>query len=183
MAVSAKHTSKPKRRDFMKVKKKIITIFTRGSLFLFLSVFVACAAGLDTYQGKTADQNSRITLYGGSHNGVWQTDDLTVKYSYLRKPNNLRISGDVALKDKLTDASNIVQDFVLEVNFLNAAGRALGTKELAIAGYRETPTKWDFDYNFELPARTTAMAFSYDGQMGAGAGGGMAEEFWHDPFQ
>jgi len=42
---------------------------------------------------------------------------------------------------------------------------------------------WDFDYNFELPARTTAMAFSYNGQMGAGAGEGLTEEFWYDPFQ
>ena len=87
------------------------------------------------------------------------------------------------MKAKLTAASNIVQDFVLEVNFLSAAGRALGTKEIAVAGYREPQTKWDFDYNFELPARTTAMAFSYNGQMGAGAGEGLAEQFWHNPFQ
>jgi hypothetical protein len=167
----------------MKLKKKIITLFTRGFLLLFLSVLVACTSSLDTYQGKTADQNSRIALNGGSHNGVWQTDDLTVKYSYSRKPNNLQISGDVALKNKLTDASGIVQNFVLEVNFLNAAGQALGTKELAIAGYREMLTKWDFDHNFELPAGTSAMAFSYDGQMGADAAGDGADEFWHDPFQ
>jgi hypothetical protein len=171
------------RRGFMNFKKKIITVFTRFFLFLFLIVFVACAGSLDTYRGKTADPNSRIALHGGSHSGVWQTDDLKVKYSYLRKPNYLQISGEVALKDKLTDASDIVQEFFLEVNFLSAAGRALGTKELAIAGYREPQTKWDFDYNFELPAKTTAMAFSYTGQMGAGAGEGLAEQFWHDPFQ
>ena len=167
----------------MNLKKKIITPFARFFLLLCLIVFFACAGSLDTYRGKTADPNSRIALHGGSHIGVWQTDDLTVKYSYIRKPNYLRISGDVALKAKLTAASNIVQDFVLEVNFLSAAGRALGTKEIAVAGYREPQTKWDFDYNFELPARTTAMAFSYNGQMGAGAGEGLAEQFWHNPFQ
>jgi hypothetical protein len=167
----------------MKLKKKIITLFTRGFLLLFLSVLVACTSSLDTYQGKTADQNSRIALNGGSHNGVWQTDDLTVKYSYSRKPNNLRISGDVELSNKMKDASDIVGNFVLQVNFLNAAGRALGTKELAIAGYREMITKWDFDHNFELPAGTSAMAFSYQGQMGTDAAGGGGEQFWHDPFQ
>jgi hypothetical protein len=166
----------------MKFKKKIIAP-SRSFLCLFLIVIAGCVAGLDTYRGQTAVENSRILLHGGSHNGVWQTDDLTVKYSYSRKPNNLGISGEVALKNKLTDASAEVQDFVLEVNFLNAAGRALGTKELAVAGYREMMTKWEFDYNFELPAKATAMAFSYEGQMGAGAGGGLAEQFWYDPFQ
>jgi len=164
-------------------KKRIMLLCMRSFLFLFLSVIVACISNLDTYQGKTADQNSRIALHGGSHNGVWQTDDLTVKYSYSRRPNNLQIAGDVALSDKLKDVSDIVQEFVLQVNFLNAAGRVMGTKELVIAGYREPMTQWNFDYNFELPARTTGIAFSYDGQMGAGIGGGAAEEFWYDPFR
>ena len=167
----------------MNLTKKMLTAFELSFLFLFLNVFVACVSSLDSYQGKTADQNSRIALNGGSHSGVWQTDDLTVKYSYSRTPNNLRISGGVALRDKVKDASDIVQEFVLQVSFLNGAGQALVTKELAISGYRETLTKWDFDHNFELPVGTSAMAFSYDGQMGAGAAGGGAEEFWHDPFQ
>lgn len=168
----------------MNIKKKITTVFTLGFLFLFLSVLAACTSSLDSYQGKTADQNSRIALNGGSHNGVWQTDNLAVNYSYSRKPNNLRISGDAGLSNEMKDASDIVQNFVLQVNFLNANGQALGTKELAVAGYRETITKWDFDHNFELPARTTAMAFSYSGQMGEEAGGGgSSEQFWHDPFQ
>jgi hypothetical protein len=166
----------------MNIKKKIITVFTLGFLSVLLSVFLACTSSLDTYRGKTADQESRIALNGGSHNGVWQTDDLTVKYSYSRKPNSLRISGDVNLSNKMKDASDTVQNFVLQVNFLNANGQALDTKELAVAGYRETITKWDFDHNFKLPAGTSAMAFSYDGQMGADAGGGAAERFWHDPF-
>jgi hypothetical protein len=168
----------------MNIKKKIATVFTLGFLFLFLSVLVACTSSLDSYQGKTADQNSRIALNGGSHNGVWQTDNLSVNYSYSRKPNNLRISGDVGLSNEMKDASDIVENFVLQVNFLNANGQALGTKELAVAGYRETMTKWDFDHNFELPASTSAMAFSYSGQMGEEAGGGgSSQQFWHDPFQ
>jgi hypothetical protein len=172
---------KKKRRDIMKLEKNIITVFTLGFLSVLLSVLLACTSSLDTYRGKTANQESRIALSGGSHNGAWQTDDLTVKYSYSRSPNNLQISGDVALKAKLTDASDVVQNFVLQVNFLNAAGQALGTKELVMAGYRETLTKWDFDHKFEPPASTSAMAFSYDGQMG-GDRGGLAEKFWHDPF-
>lgn len=163
----------------MNIKKKNIAVFTLGFLFLFLSVFVACTNSLDTYQGKTANQKSRIALNGGSHNGVWQTDDLAVKYSYSRKPNSLRISGDVDLSAKMKDASDIVQNFVLHVNFLNANGQVLGTKELAMAGYRETITEWDFDHNFEPPARTSAMAFSYSGQMGEEAGGGgSSQQFW-----
>lgn len=168
----------------MNSRKKIMPLFARGFLVLFLSALIACASSLDTYQGKSADPNSRILLNGGSHNGMWQTDDLTVNYSYSRKPNILQITGNVALKDKLKDASNIVQNFILQVNFLNADGQALGTKELAVASYREMITNWDFDHNFELPANTYAMAFSYQGQMGVEAtGGGSAEQFWHDPFQ
>ena len=168
----------------MNLKKKIILLFKQGMLSLFLIVFVACAGSLDNYQGKTADPDSRIGLNGGSHNGTWQTDDLTVKYSYSRKPNTLQITGNVELKDKLKDVSDIVQNFVLQVNFLNSNGQALDTKELAIAGYREMVTNWDFDHSFELPANTSAMAFSYQGQMGfEAAGGGSAGQFWHDPFQ
>jgi hypothetical protein len=167
----------------MNRKKKIITVFTLGFLSVFLSVFLACTSSLDTYIGKTADQQSRIALNGGSHNGVWQTDDLTVNYSYSRKPNSLQISGDVNLSNKMKDASDTVQTFFLQVNFLNANGRALETKELAVAGHREMVTKWEFDHNFELPAHTSAMAFSYTGQMGGGAGEGSSEPFWRDPFQ
>ena len=79
--LSVKHTNTPKRRNFMNLKKKIITPFARFFLLLCLIVFFACAGSLDTYRGKTADPNSRIALHGGSHIGVWQTDDLTVKYS------------------------------------------------------------------------------------------------------
>ena len=167
----------------MKLEKNIITVFRLCLLSVLLSVFVACTNSFDTYLGKTADQESRIALNGGSHNGVWQTDDLAVNYSYSRKPNSLRISGDVNLSDKLKDASNIVQTFFLQVNFLNANGRALETKELAVAGHHERITKWKFDHNFELPAHTSAMAFSYTGQMGGGAGEGSSEPFWRDPFQ
>lgn len=165
----------------MHLKGKFRMLCMRGFLCLFFVASVGCISSLDTYQGKTANQNSRIALQGGSHNGVWQTDDLTINYKYFRKPNNLQIAGDVALSTKLTDASDIVKEFALQINFLDAAGRALGTKELVIAGFRESLTKWDFDYNFELPAKTAAIAFSYDGQMGAGLVG--AEEFWYDPFQ
>jgi hypothetical protein len=167
----------------MKLKKNIKTVFTLGLLSVLLSAFVACTNSFDTYLGKTADQESRIALNGGSHNGVWQTDDLTVNYSYSRKPNSLQISGDVSLSQKMKDVSNIVQTFFLQVNFLNAHGQVLDTKELAVAGYRETITKWEFDHTLELPARTSAMAFSYTGQMGEGAGEGSSESFWHDPFQ
>ena len=167
----------------MKLKKNIKTVFTLGFLSVLLSVFLACTSGFDTYIGKTADQQSRIALNGGSHNGVWQTDDLAVNYSYSRRPNSLRISGDVSLSQKMKDESNIVQTFFLQVNFLNAHGQVLNTKELAVAGYRETITKWEFDHTFELPARTSAMAFSYTGRMGEDAAGGSSESFWHDPFQ
>jgi hypothetical protein len=168
----------------MNIEKKIITVFRLGFLFLVLNVLVACTSSLDSYQGKTADPSSRLALNGGSHNGVWQTDDLAVKYSYSRNPNRVQISGDVALSNKMTDASPVVQNFVLQVNFLNANGQALGTKELAVAGYREMITSWNFNHNFELLANTAAMAFSYQGQMGVeAAGGGAGAQFWHDPFQ
>lgn len=166
----------------MKLEKNIITVFTLGLLSVLLSVFLSCTSSLDTYIGKTADQESRIALSGGSHKGVWQTDDLTVNYSYSRKPNSLQISGDVSLSNKMKDASSIVQTFFLQVNFLNANGRVLETKELAVAGYHERITNWEFNHKFELPARTSAMAFSYTGQMGEGAGEGSSEPFWRDPF-
>jgi len=40
----------------------------------------------------------------------------------------------------------------------------------------------DIQDNFELPAGTAAMAFSYDGQMEADLAGDATEKFWHDPF-
>ena len=46
-----------------------------------------------------------------------------------------------------------------------------------------TETDTPFTIFDKLPAGTSAMAFSYDGQMGADAAGGAAEEFWHDPFR
>ena len=167
----------------MNTNKKIIMICLLGSLVLFLSVFVACTNSLVTYKGKTADKKSRIALPDGPHKGVWSTDDLTAQYSYSRKANDLRIFGQVELSKKLKDASDIVQDFFLQVTFLDADGQALDTKVLAAAGHREPFTKLHFDRNYELPASTSAMAFSYDGQMGEDATGGSDEEFWHDPFR
>ena len=46
----------------MITKEKSITILTPAFLFEFLSGFIACSSSLFTYQGKPADQKSRIVL-------------------------------------------------------------------------------------------------------------------------
>ncbi len=46
-----------------------------------------------------------------------------------------------------------------------------------------TETDTPFTIFDKLPTGTSAMAFSYDGQMGEDATGGSDEEFWHDPFR
>jgi hypothetical protein len=167
----------------LKLDQKITIAFAPWFLFLFFSVFVACTNSLDSYKGETADAQSRIALPEGPHKGAWSTDDLSAEYSYSRKSNNFRIFGQVELSNRLKDASDIVATFVFQVVFLNADGQALDTKDLFIAGYREPFTKWHFDRTYMLPAGTSAMAFSYDGQMGVDPGGDAAAEFWYDPFR
>jgi hypothetical protein len=149
-----------------------------------LVVLVACKSSSFTYRGKTSEEKSRIALQNGSHKSVWKTNDVSAQYSYTCNANNFQISGQVNLGAGLKAASDIVQSFIFRLNFLNVDGKVLDNKVLAEAGFREPITTWQYDKNFKLPTGTTAIAFSYQGQMGVDKGGGNASaEFWHDPFQ
>jgi hypothetical protein len=165
----------------LKPKKNYTAVFGLGFSFLFLSALAACSS-LVSYQGQTANPQSRIALQEGQHKGVWSTDDLSIEYSYLQNSNNLRLSGQVELSNALKDVSDVVANFLLQVVFLNAESRALGTKELVNTGFAEPITQWQFDRTYVMPANTAAMAFSYTGQMGIHPLRGATQQFWHDPF-
>lgn len=163
-----------------RIAKAVFKLFFSALLLISM---LACAGGLDTWRGKTANEDSRIELQAGSHKGMWRTDDLIVRYSYTLDANHMRITGNVALSQMLQDQSDAVQRFTLAANLLDDAGKDLGTHELATAGYGEDAMSWTFEKHLVLPSGTATMAFSYNGEMARGPDGDSAGGFWYDPFQ
>jgi hypothetical protein len=170
------------KEDVMKHAKNTTTVFKFCFSALLVVSMVACAGGFDTWRGRTSHEKDRIALHDGSDQGIWKTDDLVVRYNYSLSSNDMHITGNAALSQMLQDRADAVKRFTLAVNFLDAQGKDIETRELAAAGYKEEAMSWTFEHRFALPAGTAAMAFSYDGEMSQGSGGGSGEGFWYDPF-
>ena len=155
-----------------------------GFLLLFLGILVGCATGLTDIRGADTNPKHRIPLKkDGPHEGVFKTDDLTLKYKYTLDASGLQISGNLELARRLR-SFEFLDSFFSHVYFLDAAGKVLDRKELVTAssldgsGMKRIPV----DKRYPLPQGTEAMAFGYKGLVEeASSGTATSWDFWMSP--
>lgn len=160
----------------------------RGMKSLLATAVVLLLAGCQnvsfyTGGGHVAEQE-RTALVEGEHNGSWQARDLSVKYHYARKQDQVHIDGTIYFADLLRDNFTLIHDFHLAVILIDAQGKVLGAYGL-IGSSRDDLTPLSFKTRVPLPPNAVSMAFSYQGTaLGGGdhEGGGSAY-FWKYPVR
>ena len=164
---------------------KKIPAVVKASLCIFLLVGLAgCQSSLTSYRGKPVDAKNRFDLLeGGPHTGTWQTRDLLVEFQYLRKQQELQISGLVKPQTYLLHF-DFLKSLLLGLHFVDAGGVVLADETIMSAGYRiEMFKQKAFKANLKIPPDSTAIAFSYRGgaYLSGDAGRGSAWDFWQGP--
>ena len=156
---------------------------------LALISLAACQGTLLSYRGRAAKPENRIELKtGGPYHGFYQSRDIAVDYTYLNRADAFQFSGVVKFDNALVYNFRTVENFSLQLNFLDAEGKVIDTTWLASSGYRQEIDDLPFSRTLALPLGTTGLAFSYSGRAREGGSsgdespnGGDTWDFWMTP--
>lgn len=172
----------------MKLKKTRV----QWSIFILLfltcgALLIGCATSSITGSGHQLQPAGRIPIVsGGQQSGVFNSDNLTMNYSYLRSsPTQLEINGTVTFAGSLLMNYSGVDYFDLGVIFADNTGTVIAQHDLS-AGGSVNFTEGDsssltFTNSLQIPARTAMMAFRYNGQVSGDVGD--PTDFFMDPIE
>lgn len=146
-----------------------------------------CATSSITGIGHQLQPASQIPIVSGvQQSGVFTTDNLTMRYSYLRSSaTQLQINGTVTFADSLRQNFSGLDYFDLGVVFADSSGKVLAQHDLSTGGgvnFTEIGASGTtFKNTLQIPARTAMMAFRYNGQ--AAGDRGDPTDFFSDPIE
>lgn len=124
----------------MELMRVIIGAFKSG--LLLLSILLIACQGMQ----RTVAPADRISLrQGGPHTGIWESNTIFLEYQYYNLAGEIKLSVQVKAKTKVR-----YDGFKVYVLFVDAEGRVLETKEVAV--YR-------LDNTFEMPPQATYISF------------------------
>jgi hypothetical protein len=142
-------------------------------MVIFLASIVACQSIPKQYRGATVEPDCQILLLeDGPHEGAWQTFDLTIEYTYEKKPGILQLSGVAEVSDHYIELYDRLRSLYLTLYYLDTKTKVLESKLILIAPSINIEGKFKFKHNLEIPPETTSITFGYDGRVGAGRDGG-----------
>ena len=172
----------------MKLLEKIFGKWTTLVLLVAVSgaLLSGCATSSITGIGHQLQPASQIPIVsGGQQSGVFTTDNLTMRYSYLRSgATQLQINGTVTFADSLRQNFGGLDYFDLGVIFADSSGKVLAQHDLSTGGsvnFTEGASSTTFKNTLQIPARTAMMAFRYNGQ--ASGDRGDPTDFFGDPIE
>lgn len=117
---------------------------------------VACSGG-----GQVIPADRRIPfMESGTHSGQWESMEASVAYRYSmdsQAAGKLRVSGSVTARYRLAQLKVLMQ-------FLDAEGRVLSSKQVYSSGYRRQNVGGEFKRTLDLPEGTAGLAFSSHAQ-------------------
>jgi len=146
-----------------------------------------CATSSITGMGHQLQPASQVPIVsGGQQSGVFNSDNLTMRYSYLRSSaTQLQISGTVTFADSLRMNFSGLDYFDLGVIFADSTGKVIAQHDLSTGGsinFTEVGSSGTtFKNTLQIPARTAMMAFRYNGQ--AAGDRGDPTDFFSDPIE
>ena len=145
---------------------------------LALISLTACQGSLLSYRGRAAKPENRIDLKnGGPYRGFYQTRDIAIDYEYVNQADAFQFSGAVKFDNALVYNFRTVENFSLQLNYLDSDGKVIDTTWLARSGYQQQIEDLPFSRTLSLPLGTAGLAFSYSGTTREGGGGGGGENF------
>ena len=151
----------------MMIRKDIILYVLLINVAILL--VTSCLKSALTYEGRQVKEENRIVINeGGPHESVWETKNLILNYTYIRKGNNLELSGVVKFSNYLSVGFRYFIDFIMRAHFTNAEGVIIGTQTIAVASIGQEVDNISFKKKIKLPQDAVTMVFSYRGSVSQG---------------
>lgn len=116
--------------------------------------FISCG-------GITIREDQRIQLQAGQSNqGTQNTVDYRLEYQYVFKQANPGGTGSIEVSGKVSPKRRL-DSLDIYLNFLDAEGQRLGSKNVFGGGAGRGAGKGSFSHTFETPPGTVSIAFTY----------------------
>lgn len=171
----------------MNGSNKLWSLGWRNYVLLLLAgvLLGGCQSALLTSSGRMVPASQRIELAAnGTQSGSWATRDLSINYRCVESSGQLQILGNIQFGDYLRNGYRYIVYFHSGVLLLDAQGRVLANRSLTTTNaYANSTQLVPFKRTFDLPAGTTAIAFTYTGQARSVSSdnGGGGTSFYHYP--
>ncbi len=178
--------------------KKYSGISTHRSMMFFLLIVLACAMpGCATtlltpdYNGKNIKPGFQIPIdSSGTQSALYQSDDLSISYTYKRNGDNFKITGAVNFSSGTVLNFNYVDYFNLGLLIGDSDGKILSDNPIVSASWVNLTVsnrQVQFSRSFNISPNAAVMAFTYTGQAseggsGGGENGGGNIQFWQYPI-
>ena len=171
------------------IPSSIFLAARRGCLVVILIIAgISCQSLHLNYVGLQIPAENRIFLKdSATHQDLWQTEDLTIAYTYNRNDNRFKISGTIDFSDALTYNYTYMDYFDLWIHFVDAENIIIATRSISPIVTFYMIEKTSFERNLDVPPSATAFVFSYSGHASEGAAtsaardGGISWDFWKTP--
>jgi hypothetical protein len=146
----------------MTIKVKMACLGLTCLLFLASG----CVEFAMLYHGKTVSNVPVVALQeGGPVTGQWKTFDLVIDYEYIKKGDNLDISGKAALSQHYQMTYEWLVSMRTYIFFLDKDSRVLETANFAAAWSGSTQDPQNFSESYKIPQGTAGISFGYSGQV------------------
>ncbi len=174
----------------MKCKTIIFSLTLSPLVILMISILVSCSSLSFSYIGLTVPENNLIYLKNeGTHEGLYQTGDITVNYTYSKNEGRLKISGLINFDNSLKYNFSRIDYFDLWIHFVNSENKIIKNISVSPITFFNEIEATPFEKILELPPDTKAIVFSYSGRVSDGGssskdevgGGGSSWKFWKTP--
>ena len=111
--------------------------------------------------GVTIREDQRIQLQADqSYQGTQNTVDYRLEYQYVFKQANAGGTGSIEISGKVSPKRRL-DSLDIYLNFLDAEGKRIGSKNVFGAGAGTGAGKGSFSNTFETPPGTVSIAFTY----------------------
>ena len=155
------------------------------SIIILTSTLLLTSCALN-YKGSTVSLGSRIILNNNEQdqNKTWQSDDISMNYSYHLKSNQLTLSGTAKFTNHIIYNFDILDEFQLSVLLLDSNGKILEMKGLYSASNQQKPDGFSFNRTITMSENTKEIAFTYTGSVQEeGNQGNISTQFWKLPIK
>ena len=168
----------------MQFKAHFLNIIRILLLFVFAGLLLGCQSVFNPYQGKAVKVDNNIPLMeGGPHQGVWETSEVSFKYSFVRNSDKLELSGDLALYAASHWTYELIDNLFFRVSFIDSDGKLIDSRVIWSTVYGNYFYQWNLKQRtLDLPPNTAAMGFSYMGRVREAGSQGTELNLWHSPL-
>ncbi len=154
----------------------------------YLIAAVLCSLFVAATLDVAVAQTQLIPLVaGGPQQGTFQSQYLTINYSYTFSQGQLTASGTLNFDDSLTMNYPGLRHFYLELVLADGQGNVIQRSMVTLQsgftwGDNDALAASSFSAQLTVPAGAASMTFYYNGATQGSRGGGFGTSFWYDPM-